>query len=494
MSATPAVPAVRVRRAHDAPANPRGDYVLYFMTAARRTSFNYALDRAREHCATLSRPLLVLEALRAGYPYASDRLHSFVLAGMAANAARFRRAGVTCHTYVEPAPGEGHGLLAALASRAAAVVTDHSPAFFLPRLREAAARHTPVLFESVDSCGLLPLHLTPRTFPTAYAFRRFLQSNLKACLAQFPRADPLRGLGGPPAAVPGDVSRRWPAADERLLAGESAALSRLPVDHSVPPVVLPGGEPAARAALARFVTGRLSRYAAERNEPEAEAASGLSPYLHFGHLSPHEVFRRVADAEGFSPENLTRKPDGRRAGFLGLSEGAEAFLDQVLTWRELGHHTAEKEPGYDRYEALPAWARRTLETHAEDPRTPLYDEDDLREARTHDPLWNAAQVQLRTEGTIHNYLRMLWGKKVLQWTESPREAFRILLALNDRYALDGRDPNSVSGVGWCLGRYDRPWGPERPVFGTVRYMSSENTARKVAVERYIARYRPEAPR
>jgi deoxyribodipyrimidine photo-lyase len=201
------------------------------------------------------------------------------------------------------------------------------------------------------------------------------------------------------------------------------------------------------------------------------------------------VLARVGAREGWSAELLPGSGAGARAGWWGMSESAEAFLDQLVTWRELGYHAAARRPDdYDRYEALPAWARATLEKHAGDARPALYAHDRLERGDTGDELWNAAQRQLRGEGRIHNYLRMLWGKRVLEWTPSPREALAALFALNDRWALDGRDPNSASGIGWCLGRYDRPWAPERVVYGVVRYMSSANTRRKLRLTGYLRRW------
>jgi deoxyribodipyrimidine photo-lyase len=194
------------------------------------------------------------------------------------------------------------------------------------------------------------------------------------------------------------------------------------------------------------------------------------------------------EVEDWDPSRLSPVARGKRQGWWGVGAGAEAFLDQFTTWRELSFNAAFTMPGYDCYESLPPWARETLERHASDPRTHVYDVEELERARTHDPLWNSAQRQLVTEGRIHNYLRMLWGKKILEWTETPRESARVMIELNNRYALDGRDPNSYSGIFWCLGRYDRPWGPERPVFGKIRYMTSKNTARKLRVSRFLGRY------
>jgi deoxyribodipyrimidine photo-lyase len=171
-----------------------------------------------------------------------------------------------------------------------------------------------------------------------------------------------------------------------------------------------------------------------------------------------------------------------------MSEASEAFLDQLVTWRELGFNYCSRRKNYTRYESLPPWALETLELHSTDRREYTYTIEEFEQALTHDPLWNAAQNQLRVEGHIHNYLRMLWGKKILEWSSHPSEAMQIMIDLNDKYAVDGRDPNSYSGISWVLGRYDRPWGPERPIFGKVRYMSSANTARKLRVKDYIRSY------
>jgi deoxyribodipyrimidine photo-lyase len=263
---------------------------------------------------------------------------------------------------------------------------------------------------------------------------------------------------------------------------------RLPIDHGVPPAPLPGGSQAAQRTLREFLDRKLARYADQRNQPEDDVASGLSPYLHAGHISVHDVFCQTAARDDWHPARVTGRATGSAEGWWGASRPVESFLDELVTWREIGFNMCAQQEDYDQYDALPAWARETLDKHRRDPREHVYSLDQFEAAETHDPLWNAAQRQLRREGKIHNYLRMLWGKKILEWSRQPEDALQILIELNNKYALDGRDPNSYSGIFWCLGRYDRPWGPERPVFGTVRYMSSENTARKVRVRAYLARY------
>jgi len=483
------VPAIRVRTVHPAQVREKGSFVLYWMTASRRVAHNYGLQRAVEHCVRLNKPLVILEALRCDYPYASDRLHAFILQGMADNLEACRSAGVCHHPYVETARGEGKGLLHALGSRACVVVTDLFPCFFLPRMLAAASRDLPVGLEAVDSCGLLPLQAAGRVFTTAASFRRFVQKGLHEHLAHPPERSPLSALAhAAPVSLPREIRNRWPAAGADTLRAGPEALARLPLDHGVAPVATPGGSRAGRGALDRFLRTAMGRYDTDANHPDRHAVSGLSPYLHFGHVSAHEVFSRVAGREGWRATRAVPQATGSRAGWWGMRPGAEAFLDQLVTWRELGYNLCFQREDYDRYESLPGWARETLERHAGDPRPYLYGPEAFRDARTHDPLWNAAQRQLLREGTIHNYLRMLWGKKILHWTSSPRQALEIMLELNDRYALDGRDPNSYNGIFWILGRYDRAWGPERPVFGKVRYMTSRSTARKLELRAYLERF------
>ena len=460
------------------------------MRAFRRPGWNFALQRAVDHARLLDRPLVILEALRCGYRWASDRVHAFVIEGMEDNRRAFEGTPVTYLPYVEPEPGAGRGLLEALAAESCLVVADDAPVFFLPRTLAAAGARLGVMVEAVDSNGLLPLAATDRVFSTAFSFRRFLQSALPEHVEDLPLADPVRGVDlARLDSLPEKILRRWPAVPPILGADPHAALAPLPLDHGVAAVSgMPGGTIAGRSRLERFIRADLDRYPDGRNNPDDDATSGLSPYLHFGHVSGHEVFVAVRAREKWTAQRFAARPSGRRSGWWGMSEAAEAFLGQIVPWRELGLTFAGKREDAESYDALPPWARVTLEKHADDPRPYLYSPDALEQARTHDPLWNAAQVQLVREGRIHNYLRMVWGKKILEWSPSPRVALETMLGLNNRWALDGRDPNSTSGIFWCLGRYDRPWGPERPIFGTVRFMSSANTRRKLRVKGYLARY------
>lgn len=481
---------LRIRPLNEHPVRPDGDFVLYWMTSFRRARWNYSLDRALEHASALAKPLVVLEALRVGYRWASGRFHRFVLDGMRDNEAEFAESNVVYYPYVEPRPGAGSGLLEALAHRAAIVVTDDFPCFFLPRMAAAAARKLDALgvgLEAIDGNGIYPMRATDRVFSRAFDFRRHLQENLPEHFGDRPRAKPLRGRRLPGYRMPDAIVRRWPRA------ARDADVRSLPIDHSVAPVPSRGGARAARQLLNEFVSTRLARYGEDRNHPDVDAASGLSPYLHFGHVSAHEVFWRVANASGWSPGEVALESGGARSGWWGMSPGAEGFLDQLVTWRELGYNMCAHRGDYDRFESLPAWARETLAVHAGDARPHLYSLEAFENADTHDPLWNAAQRQLIREGRVQNYLRMFWGKKILHWTRSPELALEVMIELNNKYALDGRNPNSYSGIFWVVGRYDRAWGPERAVFGKIRYMSSDNTRRKLKLKRYLQAFDETSP-
>lgn len=468
---TRAVPAIRISARTEYPPRPDGAFVLYWMISARRTRRNFGLQRAVEWCRRLGRPLLVLEPLRAGYRYASDRIHRFVIDGMRDNALAFSKSRAVYFPYLEPVPDAGKGLLAALAKDACLVVTDEFPAFFLPRMVAAAAKQLRVRLETVDSNGVVPLRAPGRLFTAAHSFRSWQAKSLAPFLAERPEEEPLAGLGDLPrlSRLPAGIARRWPAAPASALGGD---LSDFPIDHSLPPVPLRGGAGAAAERLEEFLGDGIARYDEDRDHPDRNVTSGLSPWLHFGHVSSFDVLAALESS--------------------GQAPGATAFFDQLVTWRELGLNFCFHRPDdYASFSSLPDWARNTLEKHRKDPRPALYTHAQLENAQTDDRVWNAAQNELRKSGRIHNRLRMLWGKKVLEWTRSPRTAFEWLVEWNDRYAIDGRDPNSYSGIAWCFGRYDRPW-PERPVFGNVRAMSSKRAEEKLDLERYLDRWAPRA--
>ena len=484
------VAEVRVRTLNDGGIRPKERYVLYWMNAFRRPHHNHALDHAVGWAMKLDKPLLVFEALRVGYRWASDRIHRFILDAMQANAAYFADHDIAYFPYVEREEGDGSGLLSALAARAVLVVTDDFPSFFLPRMVDAAAQRLEedhqVQLDAVDSNGLYPMWHTERVFTRAHDFRRHLQKNLLPLLDDAPLIRPFAGKDVSGARVERAVRERWAPASMAELA--QLDLSALPIDHEVGIIDLKGGYAAGEAQLDGFLNGRLSRYADDRNHPDEGTESGLSPYLHFGNISSHQVFAAVAQREQWSSEEQrTRKATGKR-DWWAMGEAAQAFLEELITWRELGYNMSSHRSDHDEYESLPDWALKTLSKHAGDPREHHYDVETFARAETHDPVWNAAQRELAQTGRMHNYLRMLWGKKILEWTASPREALQTMIELNNRFAIDGRNPNSYSGIFWVLGRYDRAWGPERPIYGKLRYMTSASAMRKLRMADYLDRW------
>jgi deoxyribodipyrimidine photo-lyase len=482
-------PKARIRTLNDRPANSRGQYVVYWMTAARRTQWNFGLQRAVERAVEFQRPLVVLEALRCDYAWASDRVHQFILDGMADNARRFARAAVLYYPFVEHTRGQGRGLLRALASHASIVVTDWSPAFFLPHMLAAGAAQVGVLMEAVDSNGIIPIAAAGRAFPTARSYRAFVQRELREHLLDIPDEEPLSRLRRHVrmSALPDAVTSRWPAAPEALLGGGTTALAGLPIDHRVAPVPTRGGSTPANRALRKFVDDRLERYADDHNHPDIDGTSRLSPYLHVGHISAHQIFSAVMTHERWTTRKLAKRAGGIRENWWGTSPSAEMFLDQLLVWREVAFNGCEWWPHFTEYESLPAWARATLAAHASDPRPHQYSMAALESATTHDEVWNAAQRQMMLDGWAHGYMRMVWGKKIYEWSRDPVEALARMETLMNRYSLDGRDPVSSASFTWVLGRYDRPW-PERPIFGTVRSMTSESARKKLKMRKWLERY------
>ncbi|MEX2395571.1 MAG: hypothetical protein WD491_01035, partial [Balneolales bacterium] len=268
----------------------------------------------------------------------------------------------------------------------------------------------------------------------------------------------------------------------------SEIADRLTFNNNVKPVEIKGTRQSGLKRLDSFLQSDLLHYGIETNHPDKEHTSRLSPWLHFGKISEFEIVKKTLDQQPPGWDLQIIKPvNGKREGFFQGYKYVESFLDQVITWREVGFHFSHHVSNYDAYESLPDWVLQTLEKHAVDERPQYYSFDELNKAQTADPLWNAAQRELVREGRINNYLRMLWGKKVIEWTSHPRTALSYLIQLNDQYAMDGRDPNSYCGIMWIFGRFDRPW-PERPIFGKVRYMSSSNTRKKVQLRQYLKKY------
>ncbi len=503
----------RVRMANERTVNRRGRYVLYWMQMFRRLHANHALDYAIHLANTLKKPLVIFEALKLHYPWASARHHTFILQGMRDNAVTAEAMDALYWPFVEPPAEPGHGLVKRLAAEACLIVTDDYPAYIVPAHNRAIAAKCEVPVHLVDGNSMVPLSRLGAMVGAAAHLRPRIHK-------QFAEAWANRAASKPVLPRRVEIDPPFPLWNARQ--DLSAFVASLSLDQSVPAVATDtGGSVAGWVCLKQFIEEKLPHYAEGRNQPDAPkrgAASQLSAYLHYGHLAIQEVVEAVLGND-WTPEEI--EPRGGRADFFTRDSSVNSYLDEAITWRDVGYQwhycrnvdsevrSAESKnvswlrsplkqspmfnfesfdfsPGGERTldVVLPEWVKATLRKHEVDRRDHLYSLEEFENAETHDDLWNAAQTELVATGRIHNYLRMLWGKKVLEWSATPAEAYRVLEHLNNKYALDGRDPNSYTGILWCLGLFDRPWAPERPVFGTVRFMSSENTAKKFKLTGY----------
>ncbi len=478
----------RIFHRNDREADPGGRYVLYWMQINRRFHYNYALDYAVARANELGKPLLIYEGLSCDYPWASVRTHRFIMEGMKEHLELARERGLNYFSYLEDRPGAGDGLLYRLASKSACVISDEYPVFIIRKHNEQVPGKLDVPYTTVDSNGIIPLGLTGKDPYSAYLFRKTMQKHFIEQYERQPQRDPLSGLENSSAVeLPDGVAERYPSG-EKQLGRPDDFIAGLPIRKEIAAAGLKGTRSAALGKLGQFVGYGLPEYEKQRNHPDEKRNSGLSPWLHFGKISAYEIVKTVLghQPEGWDVGHITYN-NGSTGGFFNGDPNVSAFLDELITWREVGFHFAHHRPDYAEFESLPGWALETLSKHASDPREYIYTFEELEQSQTHDEIWNAAQTELREEGTMHNYLRMLWGKKVMAWTPDPRTALDYLIELNNLYALDGRDPNSYSGIFWCFGRFDRAW-QERPIYGKTRYMTSESTRRKLKMKEYLKRY------
>ena len=434
-------------------AGRAGRYVLYWMQASQRAGCNHALEFAIRRANEMNLPVVAAFGLTADYPEANERHFAFMLEGLAGTARELANRGIALIVQ----GGRPPSVAARLAADAALVVADRGYLRHQRQWRRELARKAKCPVIRVESDVVVPAETAADK--DLYAVRS-LRSRVTELWDRF--------------LVP--LSETIPRRDSLGLKLESmdvsdvnAVLTGLKIDRSVGRVRhYVGGASRARALLGEFLHNRLGKYDRLRNDPAEDVQSNMSPYLHFGQISPLEIALAVRAARGVKRANKN------------------AYLDQLLVWRELGINHVLYSRGYDSYTGLPAWARATLRRHQSDRRPYVYTRRQLEEADTHDPYWNAAMREMVVTGKMHGYMRMYWGKKIIEWTRSPRTAFRVTLALNNRYFLDGRDPLSYSNVAWCFGQHDRPWA-SRAVFGNVRYMAASGLERKFDIDRYVRR-------
>ncbi len=449
------VSQARIETAGCGAPDPGGKAVIYRMRRAQRAFDNPALEAAIEAANLLEKPVVVFFGLLARHPHASLRTYRFMLEGLCDTAERLsrRRIGFVMRICAGASSGREFARFCA-ELRPALIVEDENP---MRRGKRPRPNGPAVAPWSVDADVIVPSALLGKEHYAA----RTIRPRIREKLAEF-----LKPVGNRHLRVPFSEPRGL----EKTVP-EISLLETLALDRSVAPAPdFRGGTSEGLRALRSFVRERLGAYDRARNHPETDGTSRLSPYLHFGHLGPHTIALAVRDADA----SLSSR---------------NAFLEQLIVRRELAVNFVRFNPRYRSLDCAEPWAKRTLAEHARDPRKYRYTERRLEQAETHDELWNAAQSQMVESGWMHNYVRMYWAKKILEWTASAREAFDVAVRLNDRYELDGRDPNGYAGIAWAIcGKHDRAWGPERPVFGKIRYMSHGSTRRKFDSRSYIERW------
>lgn len=445
-------PRVTVRRA--GLPDGSGDCVVYWMQRAQRGLDNPALDVAINAANELKKPLAVFFGLHPKYPNANLRHYSFLVEGLAETRRRIEARNAAF--VFSPFPN--HDLIEFCHQvKACLVVGDENPMREPEGWRRSATQKLNVPFWTVDADVIVPAKFFPKEEYAARTLRPKIHKLLPAFLE--PLANPKAKIQWEEADLPASQ----PIDEARLLAD-------LPLDRTTQPVnYFKGGTKAGLALLNKFVAEGLRNYDTARNQPHLSGTSAMSAYLHFGHLGPHTIALAVRDADA---------PQAAK----------DAYLEELIVRRELAINFIARNPHYDTLAGCPDWARKTLAEQANDIRPHLYTESQFEHAETHDDLWNAAQMEMVATGRMHGYLRMYWAKKILEWSRSAEEAFDIAVRLNDRYELDGRDPNGYTGIAWAIGgKHDRPWGPRRPIFGLVRYMARSGCERKFDVKAYIHR-------
>lgn len=451
-----AIEPERIRSLNDRTGD-RGGHVVYWMQQSQRAAQNHALEYAIEQANGRNQPVVVAFGLMADYPHANARHFTFMLEGLRETQKTLEKRGIGMVIQ------RGHPVQIALqmGQEASMIVADVGYLRHQRQWRREVAGKARCPVRAVEADVVVPVAAVSRK--AEYAART-IRPKIHRQKETYLR--PLRQ-----GRVKRDsLGMRWPALD---ISDVAEAVKALAADASVGPVsrFWPGGTKAARRQVRRFVEAKLARYVSHRNKPEADDVSGVSPYLHFGQISPVEIVLAARKAGGNS----------------AADQAIAAFEEQLIVRRELARNFTAYQDGYDAYAtAAPGWAKATLKDHRDDPRQAVYSKRQFIDAQTHDPYWNAAMREMVHTGYMHNYMRMYWGKKILEWTRTPEYAHRLMVELNDRYFLDGRDPSGYANIAWVFGRHDRPW-PERTVYGKVRSMTKAGLQHKCDAQGYVAK-------
>ncbi len=431
-------------------ARGKGKYILYWMQAAQRADYNHALEYAVEKANEYNLPVICVFGLTDKFPDANLRHYYFMLEGLRQVKTNLEERGikfVICRT--EPD-------LAAIkfAKDAALAVTDDGYLRIQRKWRNLAAAKIDCPLYEVTTNLIVPVkEASIKEEFSAGTLRPRINSKLGIYLRKLNQLTP-------------KIKSNHFDSESFDISDIKKALSKLKIDKTVKPVnTFTGGIGYARKLLRDFIENKLDNFADKRNDPNSGCISNISPYLHFGQISPLHIALEVMKTD---------------------SKGKASFLEELIVRRELSHNFVWFNSNYDSFESLPPWAKRTLNFHKKDKRENIYSLEELEAAKTYDKYWNAAQMEMVLTGKMHGYMRMYWGKKIIEWSKIPQQAFKSTLYLNNKYELDGRDPNGFTGAAWCFGKHDRAW-QERPIFGKIRYMNSAGLKRKFDADAYAAK-------
>jgi len=442
----------RVKALNDGKFNKNGKFVIYWMSQSHRANFNHSLEFAIELSNAYRKPLLVYFPITDRYKYSNARYYKFMLDGILEAKKSIEERGIK---FVIEKVDDIKQRVVEISRDAFALITDKAYLKFYRRLNRYVTDKLDIPVYEVESDVCVPVEIaSDRLEPYAFGFRKKIYSIIDAFIVEL---------------KPREVKIKSVSLDfgiwELTLRDSLEILDILNIDKSVSLSPFVGGYSQARKYLEEFIERKLHKYKDFRSHPELDYQSNLSPYLHFGQISPIEVVLEVLSK-------------------YGKDENVDSFFNELIVWRELARNFCYYNPNYNHYEGIPDWAKETLEEHKKDRREYIYTLEELENAKTHDEYWNSAQLELLKTGKMHNYMRMYWCKKIIEWTDDPKQAFDIACYLNDKYELDGRDPNGYAGISWCFGTHDRPW-KERKIFGKVRYMSASGLEAKFDIKKYV---------
>jgi deoxyribodipyrimidine photo-lyase len=430
------------------------DFVLYWMQQSQREEYNHALEYAIQQANKMDQPVLVVFGLLDDYPEANLRHYTFMLEGLQETQQSLRQRGIKMIVQ----KGQPVDIALAIGRRASLIVCDRGYLRHQRKWRIAVARRAKCRVVEVESDVVVPVEVVSNKAEyAARTIRPKIHKHLKDYLGEF---------------KPSEIKR--PSLNIQVngidLSNIEVAARKMSIDQSVLPVsgFFSGGTSKAKTIFREFLRRRFERYVENRNQPQTDDISHMSKYLHFGQISPLYLALEALKTDKH------------------FKQAREAFLEELIVRRELAMNFVYYTPDYDSYDCLPTWAKKTLAEHKKDRREYLYSQRQLENCQTHDEYWNAAMLEMKSTGFMHNYMRMYWGKKILEWSQTPEDAFKKTLAMNNKYFLDGRDANSYAGVAWVFGVHDRAWF-EWPIFGKIRYMAAAGLERKCDIQAYVAK-------